>query len=160
MPARRPGTRQSETRPPGNPLELPRIRRSIRRHHHDWGSLQLRFPLPLDPSPLEALDALRKEILTLQPALLRPYRFQAHSWIGKCRGDAGLGCFSKSVGLAKRILISILPALFSARGTKDGGPFQGNREARVSVRARRRLRCGPGPRVCAAHDSYFARQKS
>ena len=27
---------------------------------------------------------LRKEILTLQPALFRPDRFQAHSWIGKC----------------------------------------------------------------------------
>ena len=41
-------------------------------------------PSPLPPSPLEALDPLRKEILTLQPALFRPDRFQAHSWIGKC----------------------------------------------------------------------------
>ena len=53
-----------------------------------WRSSEARGPFsntsPLPPSPLEALDPLRKEILTLQPALFRPDRFQAHSWIGKC----------------------------------------------------------------------------
>ena len=43
-------------------------------------------PSPLPPSPLEALDPLRKEILTLQPALFRLGPFQAHPWIGKCCG--------------------------------------------------------------------------
>ena len=43
----------------------------------------------MPPSPLEALDPLRKEILTLQPALFRPDRFQAHPWIGKCYGAYG-----------------------------------------------------------------------
>ena len=47
-------------------------------------------PSPLPPSPLEALDPLRKEILTLQPALFRPDRFQAHSWIGKCCKPKGV----------------------------------------------------------------------
>ncbi len=39
--------------------------------------------------PLDRLDALRTEILTPQPALFRPDRVQAHSWIGKCSRSGG-----------------------------------------------------------------------
>ena len=55
MPARRPGTRQSEARPPCNPLELPRIRRSIRRHHHHdrpVGEIEVFLPFQQRPAAL------------------------------------------------------------------------------------------------------------
>ena len=66
------------------------------------------FPLPLAPSPLEALDPLRKEILTLQPALFRPDRFQAHSWIGKCCDTKTLFEPKRYAGLPSDRGISVL----------------------------------------------------
>ena len=87
-------------------------------------------PSPLPPSPLEALDPLRKEILTLQPALFRPDRFQAHSWIGKCwPGEdrpLGLGIDrSGNVWIVGRTTGGLLTTLNAPNPDYPGGPTAG-----------------------------------